>query len=220
MFAYKRRFSDVFCIRIMFYVNWSLNIQFIFLSVISAMFFIPVLWILHECFVSNVLQSKKYAGVHDSTHTISGVDLGGIRLSRAPQIRRHRNPARLPSFAATWGPDFRASIIRLTCPTCFNKLELLSWRCSKSILVHQIKYANLYATKWNTGLLVVYSAHGFLAGIVCFDGVTGDLLKLIIAIKSAVNFPTELTLAWCFGVYRRAYMCAKYVAYARWPIVI
>ena len=32
------------------------------------------------------------------------------------QIRRHSNPAGLPTFATIWGPDFRASIIRFTCP--------------------------------------------------------------------------------------------------------
>ena len=44
------------------------------------------------------------------------------------QIRRHSNPAGLPTFATIWEPDFRASIIRLTCPHVFKqikKLELL-----------------------------------------------------------------------------------------------
>ena len=47
------------------------------------------------------------------------------------------------------------------------------------------------------GLLVVYSARhrGFLARVVYFEGATPDFEKLIIAMKSAVNFPTELTLA-------------------------
>ncbi len=42
-------------------------------------------------------------------------------------------------------------------------------------------------------LLVVYSARGFLARIVCFEGATPE--KLIIAMKAAVNFPSGLTLA-------------------------
>ena len=51
----------------------------------------------------------------------TGVDLGGIPLSRAPQIfpteyhiRWNSNPAGLPVFAAIWGPDFRASTTILT----------------------------------------------------------------------------------------------------------
>ena len=39
------------------------------------------------------------------------------------QIRRHSNPAGLPTFAAIWGPDFRASIIRLTCPHVFKQIK-------------------------------------------------------------------------------------------------
>ena len=39
------------------------------------------------------------------------------------QIRRHSNPAGLPTFAAIWGPDFRASIIRLTCPHVFKQIQ-------------------------------------------------------------------------------------------------
>ena len=44
-------------------------------------------------------------------------------------------------------------------------------------------------------LLVVYSARGFLARIVCFESATSCLPKLIIAMKAAVDFPTKLTLA-------------------------
>ena len=39
------------------------------------------------------------------------------------QIRRHSNPTGLPIFAAIWGPDFRASIIRLTCPHVFKQIK-------------------------------------------------------------------------------------------------
>ena len=39
------------------------------------------------------------------------------------QIRRHSNPAGLPTFAAIWGPDFRASIIRLTHPHVFKQIK-------------------------------------------------------------------------------------------------
>ena len=39
------------------------------------------------------------------------------------QIRRHSNPAGLPTFAAIWGPDFRASIIRLTRPHVFKQIK-------------------------------------------------------------------------------------------------
>ena len=39
------------------------------------------------------------------------------------QIRRHSNLAGLPTFAAIWGPDFRASIIRLTCPHVFKQIK-------------------------------------------------------------------------------------------------
>ena len=37
------------------------------------------------------------------------------------QIRWHSNPAGLPTFAAIWGPDFMASIIRLTCSHVFKQ---------------------------------------------------------------------------------------------------
>ena len=40
------------------------------------------------------------------------------------QIRRHSNPGGLPTFAAIWGPDFRASIIRLTCPQVFKQIKI------------------------------------------------------------------------------------------------
>ena len=39
------------------------------------------------------------------------------------QVRRHSNPAGLPTFAAIWGADFRASIIRLTCPHVFKQIN-------------------------------------------------------------------------------------------------
>ena len=39
------------------------------------------------------------------------------------QIRRHSNPAGLPTFAAILGHDFRASIIRLTCPHVFKQIK-------------------------------------------------------------------------------------------------
>ena len=41
------------------------------------------------------------------------------------QIRRHSNPAGLPTFAAIWGPAFMASIIRLTCPHVFKQIKQL-----------------------------------------------------------------------------------------------
>ena len=55
----------------------------------------------------------------------AGVDLGGIPLSRAPQIFRRNtsNPVGLPTFAVIWGPEFRASIIRLTCPHVFKQIK-------------------------------------------------------------------------------------------------
>ena len=43
------------------------------------------------------------------------------------QIRRHSNPAGLPTFAAIWGPDFRASIIRLTCPHVFKQIKIYNY---------------------------------------------------------------------------------------------
>ena len=39
------------------------------------------------------------------------------------QIRRHSNPAGLPTFAAIWGPDFRASIITLTYQHMFKQIQ-------------------------------------------------------------------------------------------------
>ena len=42
------------------------------------------------------------------------------------QIRQHSNPAGLPTFAAIWGPDFRASIIRLTCPHVFKRITKIT----------------------------------------------------------------------------------------------
>ena len=43
------------------------------------------------------------------------------------QIRRYSNPAGLPTFAAIWGPDFRASIIRLTCPHVFKQIQIYNY---------------------------------------------------------------------------------------------
>ena len=62
-------------------------------------------------------------------------------------------------------------------------------------MAHQMKsaFANRGTRADGHGrLLVVYSARGFLARIVCFESATP---KLIIAMKAAVDFPTELTLA-------------------------
>ena len=39
------------------------------------------------------------------------------------QIPRHSNLAGLPTFATIWGPDFRASIIRLTCPHMLKQVK-------------------------------------------------------------------------------------------------
>ena len=82
------------------------------------------------------------------------------------QIRRHSNPAGLPTLPWSGDPDL--GLASFDWPAHMfkqiqNKLELLWWRCSKSITVHQIKYANLYAMTWNTGeCCIVYSALGFM----------------------------------------------------------
>ena len=107
----------------------------------------------------------------DHLLTIPGVDLGGIPLSRAPQIFRRNT-----RFAGTlirpdyqfllWFGDMILGLAPLYWPTCLNgkiKLELLWWRCSKSIPRHQMKYASVYATMRNMGndCGIVYSARGF-----------------------------------------------------------
>ena len=121
------------------------------------------------------------------------------------QIRRNSNPAGLTVFAAIWGPDLRASTIILThmFKQIYNKLELRWWWCSKSIPVNQMKYANdVYAMRGSdTGDCgIVYSPRGFswlLPRIVWSLKVRlpMSLTHLLIAKKSAVGFPTDLTLA-------------------------
>ena len=76
------------------------------------------------------------------------VDLGGIPLSRAPQIfRRNTRFAGtvirpdyqlLPRF---WDPILGLASIDWPVPTCkqIKKLKLLWWLCSKSIVAHQMK---------------------------------------------------------------------------------
>ena len=45
------------------------------------------------------------------------------RFSDGYQICRNSNPAGLPTFVAFLGPDFRAGIIRLTCPHMFKQIK-------------------------------------------------------------------------------------------------
>ena len=116
------------------------------------------------------------------------------------QIRRHSNPAGLPTFAAIWGPDFRASIIRLTCPHVFKQIKKYNYfdddvqsqssptklrRPTVIGMQRRGTRADGYPLRWSPAhrrgypgylrhrrLLVVYSARGFLARIVCFEGAT------------------------------------------------
>ena len=98
------------------------------------------------------------------------------------QIRRHSNPAGLPTFAAIWGPDFRASIIRLTCPHVFIQIKKNNYFDDDvqsqssptklrrpTVIGMQRRGTRAYGHR---RLLVVYSARGFLARIVCFEGAT------------------------------------------------
>ena len=98
------------------------------------------------------------------------------------QIRRHSNPAGLPTFAAIWGPDFRASIIRLTCPHVFKQIKKYNYfdddvqSQSPPIKLRRRTVIGMQrrGTRADSHrrLLVVYSARGFLARIVCFEGAT------------------------------------------------
>ena len=79
------------------------------------------------------------------------------------QIRRNSNPARLPVFAAIWGPDFRASTIILT--HMFKQMKQIRITLmamfkviASSLPVHQINTANMYATTRNTGVTRVIVA--------------------------------------------------------------
>ena len=101
------------------------------------------------------------------------------------QIRRHSNPARLPTFAAIWGPDFRASIIRLTCPHMFKQIKQIRITLMTMFKVNPgppnevgqcCRPMQRRGTRADShrGLLVVYSARGFLARFVCFEGATPD----------------------------------------------
>ena len=98
------------------------------------------------------------------------------------QIRRHSNPAGLPTFAAVSGPDFRASIIRLTCPHVFKQIKKNYFdddvqsqssptKLRRPMLVIGMQRRGTRADS-HRRLLVVYSARGFLAPIVCFEGAT------------------------------------------------
>ena len=98
------------------------------------------------------------------------------------QILRHRNPAGLPNFAAIWGLDFRASIIRLICPHVFKQIKKYNYfdndGQSQSSPTKLRRPAVISMQRRGTQadghrrLLVVYSARGFLARIVCFEGAT------------------------------------------------
>ena len=95
------------------------------------------------------------------------------------QIRGHSNPAGLPTFAAIWGPDFRASIIRLTCPHVFKQIkkynyfddDVQSQSSPTKLRRHTVIGMQRRGTRADgyQRLLVVYSysARGFLARIVC-----------------------------------------------------
>ena len=97
------------------------------------------------------------------------------------QIHRHSNPAGLPTFAAIWGPDFRASIIRLTCPNVFKQIkkyyfddDVQSQSSPTKLRRPTVIGMQRRGTRadGHRRLLVVYSARGFLARIVCFEGAT------------------------------------------------
>ena len=100
------------------------------------------------------------------------------------QIRRHSNPAGLPTFAAIWGPYFRASIIRLTCPHLFKQIKIYNYfdddvqsqssptKLRRPMVIGMRRRGT--RANGHRRLLVVYSARGrgFLARIVCFEGAT------------------------------------------------
>ena len=89
------------------------------------------------------------------------------------QIRRHSNPAGLPTFAAIWGPDFRASIIRLTCPHVFKQIKKYNYfdddvqsqssptKLRRPTVIGMQRRGT--RPDGHRRLLVVYSARGFLA---------------------------------------------------------
>ena len=115
------------------------------------------------------------------------------------QIHRHGNPAGLPTFAAIWGPDFRASIIRLTCPTCLNtdKTHYYYFDDDVQSQSRSTKWSTLICmqrrgTRGSVGCLFCAWLHGSCCVLWRCDS---WLPKLIIAMKSAVSFPTELKLA-------------------------
>ena len=98
------------------------------------------------------------------------------------QIRRHSNPAGLPTFAAIWGPDFRASIIRLTRPHVFKQIKIYNYfdddvqsqssptKLRRPTVIGMQRRGTRADGDGHWRLLVVYSARAFLARIVCFEG--------------------------------------------------
>ena len=118
----------------------------------------------------------------------TGVDLGGIPLSRTPQIFRRNT-----RFAsAVIRPDYQL-LPRFGDPILLHVFkQIKKYNCfdddvqsqsSPTKLRRPTVGPNRYATTRNTGrrsaiadghqrLLVVYSARGFLARIVCFEGAT------------------------------------------------
>ena len=122
------------------------------------------------------------------------------------QIRRHSNPAGLPTFAAIWGPDFRASFIRLTCPHVFKQIKKYNYfdddvksQSSPTKLrrpmVIGMQRRGTRADRWSPEIVCCVFCAWLLGSYCVLWRCDSCLPKLIIAMKTAVNFPTELTLA-------------------------
>ena len=143
-----------------------------------------------------------------------GVDLGGIPLSRAPQIFRRNT-----RFAGTViRPDYqllprfgdpilvRASIIRLTCPHVFKQIEIYNYFVRSQSSPTKLRRTTVgglismqrrgtRATVTGDCWLCILRVASWLVLFALNWRCDSRLPKLIIAIKAAVNFPTELTLA-------------------------
>ena len=120
--------------------------------------------------------------------TCAGVDLGGIPLSRAPQIFRRNT-----RFAGTViRPDYQLlprfgdpilglGLFRLTCPHVFKQIkknyfddDVQSQSSPTKLRRPSVIGMQRRGTRadGHRRLFVVYSARGFLARIVCFEGAT------------------------------------------------
>ncbi len=126
------------------------------------------------------------------------------------QIRRNSNPAGLPVFAPIWGPDLRASTIILTHMFKQIKQIIITLMAMFKINPASPKWGTLMCTqpRGTRGVTHMWLWHclscAWLLSALVSHCVKPDSLNvrlpaslphLLIAMKSAVSFPTELSLA-------------------------